>query len=73
MALLNGRLSVPKEIRTKEEFQKLLPEATEVRVLRGEQSAKLKLRTPKSLYTFKTAPEDVDVLLKGLKTPIVEL
>ena len=73
MPLSDGRNFVPKEIRTKEEFQKLLPEATEIRVLRGEESAKLKLRTPKALYTFKTDAGDVDALLKGLKTPVVEL
>jgi len=64
---------VPKEITTKEEFQKLLPEATEIRVLRGEESAKLKLRTKRFLCTFKTNSSDVDALLKGLKTPIIEI
>jgi hypothetical protein len=64
---------MPKEIKTKEEFEKLLPQAREIRVLRGEESTKLKLRTSKVLYTFQTPSGDVDALLKGLKTPVVEL
>jgi len=64
---------VPSEVRTKEEFQNLLPKATEVRVLRREDSAKIKLRTRERLYTFQTTAEEADALLKGLKTPIVEL
>jgi len=64
---------VPREIKSKEEFQKLLPSATEVRVLRGEDTAKLKLRTPDRLYTFQTAATEVDALVKNLKIPVVEL
>jgi len=64
---------VPREIKTKEDFQKLLPAATEVRVLRGEESAKVKLRTPEQLYTYKTSASEVDSLVKGLKIPVVEL
>ncbi|HUI86417.1 MAG TPA: hypothetical protein VLY21_04600 [Nitrososphaerales archaeon] len=64
---------MPREIKTKEDFQKLLPAATEVRVLRGEESAKVKLRTPEQLYTYKTSASEVDSLVKGLKIPVVEL
>ena len=63
---------MPREIKSKEEFQKLLPTATEVRVVRGEESAKVKLRTAVRLYTYETKAADVDALLKGLKTPVVE-
>ena len=64
---------MPREIKTREDFQKLLPAATEVRVLRGEESAKVKLRTPEQLYTYKTSASEVDSLVKGLKIPVVEL
>jgi hypothetical protein len=64
---------MPREIRTKEEFQKLLSEATEVRILRSDDKAKLKLRTPKRLYTLQTSAAEADALVKGLKIPVVEL
>ena len=65
---------MPKEIRSKEEFQKLLPSATEIRVVKGGEGerAKIKLRTKNQLYTFITAESDVEGLTKGTKTPVVE-
>jgi len=63
---------VPKELRSKEEFQKLLELATEVRVARNGDQAKVKLRTKMGLFTFKTTAEDADALVKGIKTPVVE-
>jgi len=45
---------MPREIRSKEEFQKLLSSATEVRVVKDGESAKVKLRTRDRLYTFVT-------------------
>ena len=63
---------MPRELKSKEEFEKLLDSATEVRVSRHGDDAKVKLRTKDALYTFKTKGKDVDALTKGLKTPIVE-
>ena len=63
---------VPKELKNKEEFQKLLESATEVRVARSGEQAKVKLRTKGALYTFKTTAEEADGLTKGLKIPIVD-
>jgi hypothetical protein len=63
---------VPRELRTKEEFQKLLESAVEVRVSRHGDEAKVKLRTPAALYTFKTTSEEADSLVKGTKAPVVE-
>ena len=63
---------MPKELRSKEEFQKLLELATEVRVARNGDQAKVKLRTKMGLFTFKTTAEDADALVKGIKTPVVE-
>ena len=51
----NGKQKMPLEIRSKEEAGKLIEKATEVRVVKGKgDSVKLKMRTPKALYTFKT-------------------
>ena len=63
---------MPKELRSKEEFQELLESATEVRVARDGDHAKVKLRTKMGLFTFKTTAEDADALVKGIKTPVVE-
>lgn len=63
---------MPKELKSKDEFQKLLESATEVRVSRKGDEAKVKLRTKEALYTFKTTGADADALIKGLKTPVVE-
>jgi hypothetical protein len=63
---------MPREVKTKEEFQKLLPSATEVRVVRSDDSAKIKLRTEGRLYTFRTTGAEADALVKGLKIPVVE-
>ena len=64
---------MPKEIKKRDEVTKLLTIATEVRVVRKGEDAKIKLRTKDSLYTFKTKGADADALLKGTKVPIVEL
>ena len=63
---------MPKELRSKDEFQKLLDSATEVRVRRDGDEAKIKLRTKDALYTFKTTSAEADSLTKGLKTPLAE-
>ena len=63
---------MPKEITAKEQFQKLLGEATEVRVAHKGDQAKVKLRTKGALYTFKTTSEEADAMVKGTKAPIVE-
>lgn len=63
---------MPKEIRSREEFEKLLPSATEIRVVRSGEQAKIKLRTKERLYTFQTSESDVEALTKGTKTPVVE-
>jgi len=63
---------MPKEIKDKEEFAKLLETATEVRVSRRGDEAKVKARTSDALYTFRTSGADADSLIKGLKAPVVE-
>ena len=63
---------MPRELKSKDEFKKLLDSATEVRITRHGDEAKIKLRTKEALYTFKTSGAEVDSLIKGLKTPVVE-
>ncbi len=63
---------LPKEITSKEQFEKLLESATEVRVSRSGDEAKVKLRTKEALYTFKTTAEDADSMVKGTKVPVTE-
>ncbi|MBI3841006.1 MAG: hypothetical protein HY297_03505 [Thaumarchaeota archaeon] len=50
----------------------MLPTATEVRVKKDGDSAKVKARTPTGLYTLKTTTEQVDSLVKGVKVPVTE-
>lgn len=64
---------MPREIANTEDFTRLLAQATEVRIVRAGDSAKVKLRTRDTLYTFKTTSKEVDSLTKGVKVPIQEL
>ncbi len=64
---------MPREVKTKEEFKKLLEGAAEVRVVKVGDSAKVKVRREESLYTFKTSSDDADAILKGTKVPVVEV
>ena len=63
---------VPKELKSKDEFEKLLGTAVELRVSRKGDAAKIKLRTKDALFTFKTTTEDADAVIKGAKIPVVE-
>ena len=63
---------MPRQIMSKEEFDKLLPSATEIRVVKDGDKAKVKLRTKDQLYTYQTTSGDADSLTKGTKTPVVE-
>ena len=63
---------MPREITSKQEFEKLLPTATEIRVVRSGGSAKIKIRTADQLYTFKATEADVEGLTKGTKIPVIE-
>jgi hypothetical protein len=64
--------SVPKELKSRDEFKKLLESASEIRVLRRGDEAKIKLRAKDALYTFRTSTADADSMIKGTKTPVVE-
>jgi hypothetical protein len=58
---------MPKQITSTEQFEELLPKASECRVLRQPDHVKLKLRTPTYLYTFITNEDVADDLLKRMK------
>ena len=66
---------MPRELKSRDEFDKLMESATEIRVSRQGDSAKVKLRTKGALYTFKTSSEEADAIAKATKaakTPLVE-
>lgn len=63
---------MPREIKNKEEFDKLLKSATEIRIVKKGDNAKVKLRTKAQLYTFSMTTADADALAKSTKTPVVE-
>ncbi|MEM3437464.1 MAG: hypothetical protein QXP55_02870 [Nitrososphaerales archaeon] len=64
---------MPKQIFNAEDFKKLLEKAKECRVLRMGDKVKLKLRTPKMLYTFITSKEEASNLLKDIKVEVKEI
>jgi hypothetical protein len=49
-----------------------LETATEVRVSRNGDNAKVKVRAKDALYTFKTTGAEADSIIKGIKAPVVE-
>ncbi len=64
---------MPRQIGSKDEFEKLLPQAREIRLVKGkDDQVKLKLRTDGMLYTFKTTEEEAQALVKGQKVEVVE-
>jgi hypothetical protein len=58
---------MPKELKSSEQFQKMLPRAVELRVVREKEYVKLKLRTPDFLYTFKTNEDEAEDIIKNAK------
>lgn len=63
---------MPRQINSKEELEKILPTATEIRLVKGDDQVKLKLRTKTLLYTFKTTEDEAEALIKGQKAEIIE-
>ncbi len=58
---------MPKIISNAEEFERIKPRASEVRIVRSQKAVKIKLRTPAYLYTYSTNSDEADDLIKGLK------
>jgi large subunit ribosomal protein L38e len=66
------RQALPSEITDAEEFVRVSERASECRVKRLKDIVKLKLRTRKSLYTFRVDPEKAAELLKQIKCEVIE-
>ncbi len=64
---------MPQEIFDPEQFLEIAARASEVRVRRQEDTVKLKLRTKSKLYTYKTSPEEANVILQRLSIPVVDV
>jgi len=64
---------VPREIFNEEKFLELAEFAVHCRVKRVKDVVKLKLRTKKILYTYKTDPTSAENLLKQINCDIIEL
>lgn len=65
--------NMPSEITNTDEFIGLSEGALECRVKRAEDLVKLKLRTPRQLYTHKVKVDHADDVIKRLKCEIVEV
>jgi len=61
------------ELKSEDEFLDISKKAQSCRVKRSGDVVKLKLRTKKSLYVFKTTPEKADILTKRLNIEIIEI
>jgi len=64
---------MPKEIFDEEKFLELAEFAIHCRVKRVKDEVKLKLRTKKLLFTYKTDPITADRIVRELSCDIIEL
>ncbi|HVP23633.1 MAG TPA: hypothetical protein VMS77_06950 [Conexivisphaerales archaeon] len=64
---------MPRQIYDAKSFKKLIEKADEVRVVRGEEHVKLKLKTKHLLYTYVAEKAEADKLLKNVSKPIKEI
>ena len=64
---------MPREIFDEEKFIELSEFAVHCRVKRLKEIVKMKLRTKKILYTFKTDPTTAERLLRNITCVIIEL
>jgi len=64
---------MPREIFDEEKFIELSEFAVHCRVKRLKEVVKMKLRTKKILYTFKTDPTTAERLLRNITCDIIEL
>lgn len=66
---------MPEELKTKEEFMATLDLASVcyVKRLKNSDIVKLKLRTKKRLYTFKTSPKEANKIVSSLNIPVEEV
>ncbi|MHA2186157.1 MAG: hypothetical protein ACXADU_09025 [Promethearchaeota archaeon] len=64
---------MPREIKDEEKFLELAEFAVHCRVKRLRDVVKLKLRTKKILYTYKTDPATAERLLRDISCEVIEL
>lgn len=64
---------MPKELKSEEDFLRVSKIAEECRVKRVKDAVKLKLRTQKYLYTYKTDPDRANALVSQIDCEIIEL
>jgi len=65
-------VDLPKEITSVDDFKKLAGKASLCKVVKRGDKVKLKLRTNKWLYIYKTNEQEAEELLKGLKIEAVD-
>ena len=66
---------LPEELKSIEEFMTTLDLASVcyVKRLKKSDTVKLKLRTKKRLYTFKTTPKEANKIVQSLNIPVEEV
>ncbi len=64
---------MPVEVFDKEKFIELSGKATGCMIKKNKDNTKLKLRTPRYLYTIKLAPSEADELAGKLSCPTTEI
>ncbi len=64
---------MPTEIYETEKFLQLAENAQECRVKRLKDHVKLKLKTPKKLYTIKLTEKKAEEILKDIKCSILDI
>ncbi len=64
---------MPSEVAEREHFMKLAEKAAHCRVVRQGDEVKLKLRTPRRLYTMRLDVSEAEAVLKELKCKVFEL
>ena len=63
---------MPAEVTDAEEFVRISERAVECRVKRLKDVVKLKIRTPRELYTIKVDPEKAAEMLKQIRCEVIE-
>ena len=64
---------MPREIFDEKKFLEFAEHAYHCRVKRTGDTVKLKLRTKKILYTYKTDPSSAEILLRQISCDVIEL
>jgi large subunit ribosomal protein L38e len=69
------KLEMPEELKSREEFMTTLGLASicYVKRVKNSEIVKLKLRTKKRLYTYKTTPLEADDIVQNLNIPVEEV